>query len=78
MVVFSSNLNKAKRLELVLYVSEMNFVVFQFLKSYTKGPVNVYDWPLIKHGDWTYNPLIPNELVLIELEKSEVEVPGIL
>jgi hypothetical protein len=52
-----SFLNREKRHELVLSVSAINFVVFKFLKSFTKGPINLYDWPTLKSGGWTNNLL---------------------
>ncbi len=70
--------NKEKRRELVLSVSAINFVVFNFLKSFTKGPINVYDWPNLKSGDWTYNPSIPDRTICMELRDAGIEHPNIV
>ena len=73
-----SKLNKAERHELVQSVSMINFVLFRFLNCYTKEPVNVYDWPLIENDAWMYNPLIPDETVLQELQQARIEVPNLV
>jgi sRNA-binding regulator protein Hfq len=73
-----SKLNKAERHELVQSVSIINFVLFRFLNCYTKEPVNVYDWPLIENDAWMYNPLIPDETVLQELQQARIEVPNLV
>ena len=70
--------NKEKRRELVLSVSAINFVVFKFLKSFTTGPINVYDWPNLKSGDWTYNPLIPDRTICMELRDAGIEHPNLV
>ena len=69
----ASVFNKEKRRELVLSVSAVNLVVFKFLKSFSKGPVNLYDWPNITSDDWTYNPLIPDKTVCVELQNARFE-----
>ena len=69
----ASVFNKEERRELVLSVSAVNLVVFKFLKSFTKGPVNLYDWPNITSDDWTYNPLIPDKTINVELQNAEFE-----
>ena len=74
----ASVFNKEKRRELVLSVSAINLVVFKFLKSFTKGPVNLYDWPTITSDDWTYNPLIPDKTVCVELKSAAIEFPNLL
>ena len=74
----ASVFNKEKRRELVLSVSAINVVVFKFLKSFTKGPVNLYDWPTITSDDWTYNPLIPDKTVCVELKSAAIEFPNLL
>ena len=71
-----SFLNKEKRQELVLSVSAINFVVFKFLKSFTPGPINVFDWPNLKSGEWTYNPLIPNKAIIADLSNAGLECPN--
>ena len=71
-----SFLNKEKRQELVLSVSAINFVVFKFLKSFTPGPINVFDWPNLKSGKWTYNPLIPNKAIIADLSNAGLEFPN--
>ena len=68
-----SFLNRKKRHKLVLSVSAINFVVFKFLKSFTRGPVNLYDWSILKRGDWTYNPLIPDKTICLELQSAGIE-----
>jgi hypothetical protein len=70
-----SFLNREKRHELVLSVSAINFVALKFLKSFTKGPINLYDWPTLKSGGWTYNPLIPDKTLCMELGSAGVEFP---
>ena len=69
--------NKEERRDLVLSVSAVNLVVFKFLKSFTKGPVNLYDWPNITSDDWTYNPLIPDKTVCVELQNAGFENPNL-
>ena len=73
-----SFLNREKRRELVLSVSAINFVAFKFLKSFATGPINVYDWPNLKSGDWTYNPLIPDRTICMELRDAGIEHPNIV
>ncbi|CAB4043412.1 Hypothetical predicted protein [Paramuricea clavata] len=65
-----------KRQELVLSVSAINFVVFKFLKSFTPGPINVYDWPNLKSGEWTYNPLITDKAIIADLSNAGLEFPN--
>ena len=69
--------NTEKRRQLVLSVSAINLVVFKFLKILTKGPVNLYDWPNITSDDWTYNPLIPDETINVELQIAGFENPDL-
>ena len=73
----ASVFNKEKRRELVLSVSAINLVVFKFLKSFTKGPVNLYDWPNITSDDWTYNPLIPDKTVCVGLQNAGFKNPNL-
>lgn len=73
----ASFFNQEKRRELVLSVSAINLVVFKFLKSFTKGPVNLYDWPNLTSDDWTYNPLIPDKTVCVELQNAGFENPNL-
>ena len=72
-----SVLNSEKRRELVLSVSAINLVVFKFLKSFTKDPINLYDWPNLTSDDWTYNPLIPDKTICIELQSAGIEFPNL-
>ena len=74
---FFSRFNQRKRLELVLSIYAINFVVFNFLNSFTQGPVNVYDWPTLKSGNYTYSPLIPDEKMCIELQSANIEIPSL-
>ena len=69
--------NAKKRGELVLSVSAINLVVFKFLKSFTKDPINLYDWPNLTSDDWTYNPLIPDKTICIELQSAGIEFPNL-
>ena len=69
--------NSEKRRELVLSVSAINLVVFKFLKSFTKDPVNLYDWPNLTSDDWAYNPLIPDKTICIELQSAGIEFPNL-
>ena len=73
----SSVFNTKKRRQLVLSVSVINLVVFKFLKSFTKGPVNLYDWPNITSDDWTYHPLIPDKTINVELQNAGFENPNL-
>ena len=66
-----------KRRELVLSVSAINLVVLKFLKSFTKSPVNLYDWPNLTCDDWTYNPLIPDKTVCVKLQNAGIEFPNL-
>ena len=70
--------NKEKRRELVLCVSAINLVAFKFLKSCTKGPVNLYDWPKITRGDWTYSPLIPDKTVYVEQQSAVIKFSNLI
>ena len=72
-----SRFKQEKRLELVLSISAINFVVFNFLKSFTKGPVNLYDWPILKSGDWTYSPLIPDDTICNKLQDANIAIPNL-
>ena len=69
--------NAEKRRELVLSVSVINFVIFNFFKSFTKVPVSLYDWPNITSDDWTYNPLIPDKTVCVELQNAGFKNPNL-
>jgi hypothetical protein len=73
-----SFLDKEKRHKLVLSVSAINFVVFKFLKSFTKGPISLYDWPNLNSGGWTYNPLIPNKTICMGLRSARIEFPNLV
>ena len=73
----ASVFNKEKRRKLVLSVSAINLVVFKFLKSFTKGAVSLYDWPNITSDDWTYNPLIPDKTINVELQNAGFENPNL-
>ena len=68
--------NSEKRRELVLSVSAINLVVFKFLKSFTKDPIALYDWPNLTSDNWTYNPLIPDKTICIELQSAGIEFPN--
>ena len=72
-----SFLKREKRHELVLSVSAMNFVVLNFLKNFTKIPVNLCDWPTLQSSDWTYNPLIPSKQICAELQSAGIECPNL-
>ena len=69
--------NSEKRRELVLSVSAINLVVFKFLKSFAKDPVNLYDWPNLTSENWTYNPLIPDKTIYLELQNAAIEFPSL-
>ena len=73
-----STFNQAERHELFQSVSMINFTLFRFLNCFTKELVNVYDWPMIESDAWMYNPLIPDETVLKELQQAEIEVPNLV
>ena len=73
----TSFFNKEKRRELVLSVSAINLAVFKFLESFTKGPINLYDWPNLTSDDWTYNPLIPDKTICVELQNAGFENPNL-
>ena len=47
------------------------------MKSFTKGPVNLYDWPNITSDDWSYNPLIPDKTVCVELQNAGLKDPNL-
>ncbi|XP_028411809.1 uncharacterized protein LOC114534548 [Dendronephthya gigantea] len=68
-------LNKEKRHELVLSVSAINVVVFNFLKKFTEAPISLYDWPNLNKS--AYNPLIPDKNICVELQNSEIKIPGL-
>ena len=70
-----SFLNKEKRHELVLSVSAINVVVFNFLKIFTKARISLYEWPNLKRGP--YNPLILEKTICVELQNFGVEIPGL-
>ena len=72
-----SVLNSEKRRKLVLSVSAINLVVFKFLKSFAKDPVNLYNWPNVSSEDWTYNPLIPDKTIYLELQNAAIEFPNL-
>ena len=73
----SSVFNTKKRRQLVLSVFVINLVVFKFLKSFTNGPVNLYNWPNITSDDWTYNPLIPDKTINVELQNAGFKNPNL-
>ena len=74
----ASIFNTDKRRKLVLSVSVINLVVFKFLKSFTKNPINLYDWPnLTIKDDWSYNPLILHTKICLELQNAGIELPNL-
>ncbi|CAB4025086.1 Hypothetical predicted protein [Paramuricea clavata] len=76
-----SKFNQAERHELFQSVCMMNFTLFRFLNCFTNPRelnVNVYEWPMIESDGWMYNPLIPDETVLKELQQAEIEVPNLV
>ena len=72
-----SRFNKAKRLENVMSITMINFVVFNFTFKFTKMGVGVLQWPSIEIGKETYNPMnVTSEKILTELKKSGVRPPN--
>ena len=68
--------NKAKRLENVMSVIMVNFVVFDFTKKFTKMQVNVLHWPPIELSKQTYNPVINSADILRQMDVSGAKFPS--
>ena len=62
--------NKAKRLENVMSVIMVNYVVFDFTKKFTKMQVNVLHWPPIELSKQTYNLVISSADILRQMNVS--------
>ena len=71
-----SRFNKTKRLENVMSITMINFVVFNFTIKFTKMGASVWQWPSIEIGKGTYNPMGISGKVLTELEESGVQPPN--
>ena len=69
-----SRFNKAKRLENVMSITMINFVVFNFTIKFAKIRVDILQWPSIEIGKETHNPVVVSSgKMLTELEKSGVQ-----
>ena len=71
-----SRFNKTKRLENVMSITVINFVVFDFALKFTKMGANLFHWPSIEPGKRTYNPMSVTREILTELEESGVQLPN--
>ena len=68
--------NKAKRIENVMSITMINFVVFNFTFKFTKMGVDLLQWPSIEIGDETYNPMFVRGKISTELKKSGIQPPN--
>ena len=69
-----SRFKKTKRLNNASAVQDMNLILFEFAKKFTKLPLLelIFHWPTISLGDEHYHPLFPD--VHHELEESGLQV----
>ena len=69
-----SRFKKTKRLNNASAVQDMNLILFEFAKKFTKLPLLelIFHWPTISFGDEPYHPLFPD--VHRELEESGLQV----
>ena len=65
-----SHFNKRKRLEMVMSVNMINFVLYDFICKFTKLPLNLFNWPRIKIGDTTYHPILENSEIMENVKQS--------
>ena len=65
-----SHFNKTKRLEMVMSVNMINFVLFDFICKFTKLPLNLFNWPRIKIGDRMYHPILENSEIMENVKQS--------